>query len=89
MLRFVHAKYPDVRLGRGTILLTGTPGGVAMKTPRWLVRLSSLLGLSRFTKLEAKLSGDESAFLKPGDKVVVRGKGLGKVAIRIAEAPEP
>jgi 2-keto-4-pentenoate hydratase/2-oxohepta-3-ene-1,7-dioic acid hydratase in catechol pathway len=85
----VHAKYPETRLERGTIILTGTPGGVAMKTPRWLVRLSNLLGLSRFTKLEAKLSDDRSAFLKPGDKVVVRGKGLGKVTIRIAEALRP
>lgn len=84
MIGFVHAKYPDARLERGTIVLTGTPSGVAMTTPRWLVRLGSLLGLSRFRKLGAMLRGDTDRFLKPGDKVVVRGKGLGKVVIKIA-----
>jgi 2,4-diketo-3-deoxy-L-fuconate hydrolase len=86
MIRFVHEKYPDAPLQKGTIILTGTPAGVAMTTPRWLVRLSGLLGLSRFTKLDAKLRGDNEPFLKPGDKVVVRGKGLGKVVIKIGEA---
>jgi 2-keto-4-pentenoate hydratase/2-oxohepta-3-ene-1,7-dioic acid hydratase in catechol pathway len=86
MLRFIHAKYPETPLAKGTIVLTGTPGGVAMKTPRWLVRLSGLLGLSRFTKLEAKLEGDTTPFLKPGDQVVVRGKGLGKVTIRVGDS---
>lgn len=86
MLAFIHATYPDAPLDKGTIVLTGTPSGVAVKTPRSLVRLSKLLGMSRFTKLEAKLRGDTEAFLKPGDQVVVRGKGLGKVAIQVAPA---
>jgi 2-keto-4-pentenoate hydratase/2-oxohepta-3-ene-1,7-dioic acid hydratase in catechol pathway len=88
MLRFVHAKHPEARLEKGTIVLTGTPAGVAMKTPRWQARLGTLLRLSRFTKLEARLAGDTDAFLKPGDHVVVRGKGLGKVAIRIGDAAD-
>lgn len=85
MLRFIQAKYPDTTLQRGTIVLTGTPGGVAMKTPRWLARLSTLIGLGRFKKLAAKLGGDTSRFLKPGDHVVVRGEGLGKVSIAITD----
>jgi 2-keto-4-pentenoate hydratase/2-oxohepta-3-ene-1,7-dioic acid hydratase in catechol pathway len=86
MLRFIHAKYPDVPLRKGTFVLTGTPGGVALSTPRWLVRLGNLVGLSRFKKLAAKLDGDTSRFLKPGDRVVTRGEGLGKVSITIAGA---
>jgi 2-keto-4-pentenoate hydratase/2-oxohepta-3-ene-1,7-dioic acid hydratase in catechol pathway len=85
MLRFIHAKYPDTALQRGTIVLTGTPGGVAMKTPRWLARFSNLVALSRFKKLAAKLGGDTSRFLKPGDHVVVRGEGLGEVSIAITD----
>ena len=81
MLRFIHAKYPDTPLQKGTLVLTGTPGGVAMMTPRWLARLSKLLGLSRFKKLAAKLKGDTSRFLSSGDRVVVRGQGLGEVSI--------
>lgn len=83
MLRFIQAKYPDTTLQKGTMVLTGTPGGVAMNTPRWLARLSELVGLSRFKKLAAKLGGDTSRFLKPGDHVVVRGEGLGEVSIAI------
>jgi 2-keto-4-pentenoate hydratase/2-oxohepta-3-ene-1,7-dioic acid hydratase in catechol pathway len=85
MLRFIQAKYPDTALEKGTIVLMGTPGGVAMNTPRWLARLSSLLGLSRFKKLAAKLNGDTSRFLNPGDRVVVHGQGLGEVSIVITD----
>jgi len=86
MLRFIHAKFPDSRLEKGTLVLTGTPGGVALNTPRWLVRLGNLIGLSRFRKLAAKLDGDTSRFLKPGDRVVTQGKGLGTVGITIGGA---
>jgi len=84
MLRFVAAAFPDAPLSKGTIVLSGTPGGVAMSTPRWLVRLSNLIGLSRFRKLSAKLEGDTSRFLRVGDEVMVRGPGLGQVAVTIS-----
>ena len=80
MLRFVHTRFPDAALEAGTIVLTGTPGGVAMTTPRWLVRLGQLLGLDRFKKLSAKVNGDTARFLKEGDVVTVRALGLGKVS---------
>ena len=83
MLRFIHAAFPDVPLQKGLIVLTGTPGGVAMTTPRWLVRLGNLLGLSRFRKLSTKLNGDTSRFLRVHDRVDVRGQGLGEVSITI------
>lgn len=85
MLRFIRAKYPDTALEKGTIVLMGTPGGVAMQTPRWLARLSGLVGLSRLKKLAAKLDGDTSRFLHPGDRVVARGDGLGEVSIVITD----
>lgn len=84
MLRFVHAAFPDVPLAAGTIVLTGTPGGVAMKTPRWLVRFGNLVGLGRFKKLSAKLRGDTARFLDVGDEVTVRGRGLGEVHVTIS-----
>jgi 2-keto-4-pentenoate hydratase/2-oxohepta-3-ene-1,7-dioic acid hydratase in catechol pathway len=84
MLAFIHAKYPDAPLQKGTLVFTGTPGGVALTTPRWLARLSNLLGLSRFKKLSAKLDGNTDRFLSPGDRVVVRGESLGQVSIDIA-----
>jgi 2-keto-4-pentenoate hydratase/2-oxohepta-3-ene-1,7-dioic acid hydratase in catechol pathway len=84
MLRFIQADFPDVHLSKGTIVLTGTPGGVAMSTPRWLVRLSKLVRLSRFRRLSAKLHGDQSRFLTVGDQVTVRGQGLGEVSVTIS-----
>lgn len=84
MLRFVRTEFPNDSLSKGTIVLSGTPGGVAMSTPRWLVRLGNLIGMSRFRKLSAKLGGDTSRFLGVGDEVVVRGPGLGQVTVTIA-----
>jgi 2-keto-4-pentenoate hydratase/2-oxohepta-3-ene-1,7-dioic acid hydratase in catechol pathway len=84
MLRFIRAEFPNTPLSKGMIVLTGTPGGVAMSTPRWLVRLSNLLGLSRFRKLSIKLGGDTSRFLQGGDQVTVRGQGLGEVSVIIS-----
>ena len=85
MLRFVHAEFPNVPLHKGLMVLTGTPAGVAMTTPRWLARLGSLLRLSRFQKLGIKLDGDTSRFLEVGDTVTVRGQGLGKVTVTIVD----
>ncbi len=87
MLRFIHEKFPEATLSKGTIVLTGTPGGVAMRTPRWLVRLSSLVRLNRFAKLATKLDGDTTRFLGVGDEVTVRGQGLGKVRVTITARP--
>jgi len=79
MLRFVQEKYPETPLKKGDIILTGTPGGVAIATPRALVRLSNLLGFDRYKKLSIRLKGDQSLFLKGGDVVEVKGTGLGAV----------
>jgi len=84
MLHFVAAAFPNASLSKGTIVLSGTPGGVAMSTPRWLVRLGNLIGMSRFRKLSAKLGGDTSRFLRVGDEVMARGPGLGQVAVTIS-----
>jgi 2-keto-4-pentenoate hydratase/2-oxohepta-3-ene-1,7-dioic acid hydratase in catechol pathway len=83
MLRFIQEKYPDQPLQKGDLVLTGTPGGVAIATPRALVRLSNLLGFDRFKKLSIKLGGDLSPFLKTGDQVEVRGGELGRVLVEI------
>ncbi|MEO1656048.1 MAG: fumarylacetoacetate hydrolase family protein, partial [Bacteroidota bacterium] len=85
MLRFIQEKYPDTLLERGDMVLTGTPGGVAFTTPRFLVRLSNLLGFDRYRKLSVKLGGDQAAFLKKGDQVEIRGEGFESVKVRIGE----
>lgn len=85
MLRFIHEKYPDAALEAGDLVLTGTPGGVAIATPRALVRLGNLLGFDRYRKLSLKMGGDLSAFLKAGDKVEIRGEGFAPILNEIVE----
>ncbi|MDW3649310.1 MAG: fumarylacetoacetate hydrolase family protein [Bacteroidia bacterium] len=85
MLRFIHKKYPDAALKAGDMVLTGTPGGVAIATPRALVRLGNLLGFDRYRKLSLKMGGDLSAFLKVGDKVEIRGEGFAPILNEIIE----
>ena len=85
MLRFIHKKYPNTPLQKGDLVLTGTPGGVAIATPRALVRLSNLIGMSRYGKLSKKLGGDLSKFLQKGDKVEIRGEGFESVQVEIVE----
>ncbi len=86
MLQAIHRKYPNRFLQKGDMVLTGTPGGVAMSAPRWLVRLAGIIGLDRFKKL-GSLTSEESVakFLKNGDKVLVKGEGLGSVEVGIVE----
>ncbi len=84
MLRFIHDAYPEQPLRRGMMVLTGTPGGVAMKSPRWKVRLANAIRMSRFTKLSIKQDGDTSSFLEAGDEVTVSGGPLGSVGVTIA-----
>lgn len=83
MLRFIHQKYPNTPLQKGDLVLTGTPGGVAIATPRHLVRLSQLIGMDRYQKLSLKLDGDLTPFLKAGDKVEVKGEGFEGVSVVI------
>mgnify|MGYP003670482787 CR=1 FL=1 len=82
MLQVIHRKYPDTPLKKGDWVLTGTPGGVIMSTPRWLVRLANMVGMNRFKKLNHKTREDDIAkFLKRGDTVVIDGEGLGSVTV--------
>lgn len=79
MLRAARKTYPQLPLKKGDIFITGTPGGIALATPRWKGRLAELLRFSRFTKLKFVLKVDQSQFLKPGDRVSVSGGWLGEV----------
>ena len=79
MLRAARKTYPQLPLKQGDIFIMGTPGGIALATPRWKGRLAELLRFSRFTKLKFVLKADQSKFLKPGDTVSVSGGWLGEV----------
>lgn len=85
MLRFIQKKYPEIALEKNDMIIMGTPGGVAMSSPRWLARFADLLGLNRFQKLKAVLRKDRSKFLKVGDTVIVKGDGFGEVKSKIVE----
>jgi 2-keto-4-pentenoate hydratase/2-oxohepta-3-ene-1,7-dioic acid hydratase in catechol pathway len=70
-------------LGPGDVVLTGTPGGVALRQPRWKRRLARML--DRFGKLDAALQGyvDGLGFLRAGDRVTVEADHLGARTVEI------
>lgn len=72
----------------GDVILTGTPGGVALRVPRWKRRLSRML--DRFGKLEAALQlyVDGAGFLRAGDRVTVEADYLGARTVEIAVEDE-
>ncbi len=86
MLQAIQRKYPKAALKKGDLVLTGTPAGVIMSAPRWMMRAAAIIGLDRIDKLKAKIGESEVAkFLQTGDKVTVRGDGLGSVSVTISE----
>lgn len=87
ILRFVLRKYNKEKLTKGTAIITGSPAGVANKTPRWKRRLANLLKIDRLDKLSSIFNAVQSdnKFLKPGDIVVVEGAPFGSIRTEIIE----
>jgi 2-keto-4-pentenoate hydratase/2-oxohepta-3-ene-1,7-dioic acid hydratase in catechol pathway len=74
-------------LDAGDVVLTGTPGGVALRIPRWKRPLARML--DRFGKLAAavQLYVDGAGFLRAGDRVTVEADFLGARTVEIAIEP--
>ena len=87
MLVFISEKYPDALPQEGDVVLTGTPGGVAMHIPAWKRALADLLNLDRFARLRSVINSNKNnkKFLKPGDVVTVSGGILGEIETQIVE----
>jgi 2-keto-4-pentenoate hydratase/2-oxohepta-3-ene-1,7-dioic acid hydratase in catechol pathway len=92
--RFVH----DAKgvIPAGSIILTGTPGGTAIREPRLLEKAESFL-LGGFTIEGAKKAFiedveehiAESAYLEPGDKVESWVESLGQQRWSVVADPDP
>jgi 2-keto-4-pentenoate hydratase/2-oxohepta-3-ene-1,7-dioic acid hydratase in catechol pathway len=87
MLIFILEAYPGMPPAKGDVVLTGTPGGVAMQVSAWKAWLANVLDLTRITRLIFSIiSGDRSErFLKSGDVVEVSGGILGNIRTQIKE----
>ena len=85
ILHFVLRKYNKEKLTKGTAIITGSPAGVANKTPRWKRRLANLFKIDRLDKLSSIFNAVqlENKFLKPGDIVVVEGAPFGSIRTEI------
>ncbi|TMA34104.1 MAG: fumarylacetoacetate hydrolase family protein [Deltaproteobacteria bacterium] len=88
------------RLPAGSIVLTGTPAGVALATPhrvgllaRGALHLRSPFEQFRQDELARAAAHEPGGYLAPGDRVRARIAGLGTQLIRIADpgspSPEP
>ena len=69
MIEFIAAQYPGDPLHAGTVIMTGTPPGVAFRVPGWKRALAKMLGLDRFTLLGMVIEANDNNpdFLMPGD----------------------
>ena len=78
MLRIIARTYPDIRLKKNDLIITGTPGGIAFQVPGWKQRLGKFFQLSGVTRLKLVLrnAGTNPDFLKAGDWVTVSGGTL-------------
>lgn len=87
MLLFISKRYPDALPQKGDVVLTGTPGGVAMQVPAWKVWLANLLNLDRFARLRSLIDSNKNnkKFLKPGDVVKVSGGILGEIETQLVQ----
>jgi hypothetical protein len=81
------------RLPAGSIVLTGTPEGVALKAPgpvgvtlRGIVRLRSPFEQFLAEERDRVEEGERGRYLKPGDRVIARIDGLGAQEFEIAAA---
>ncbi|KIG15062.1 Fumarylacetoacetate hydrolase family protein [Enhygromyxa salina] len=73
----------------GTLLLTGTPSGVAFTVPRWKRVMGERL-LDRLGKLRAAIRSfaTSTMFLRPGDVVEVRAGYLGSIERVVGVEPD-
>jgi len=85
-----------LRLPAGSIVLTGTPEGVALRAPsplgviaRGLVHLRGPLEQARQEELARAAAGLPGGYLEPGDRVRARIDGLGAQVFDIAEPGSP
>ena len=87
MLLFISKKYHDAFPQKGDIVLTGTPGGVAMQVPAWKVWLADILNMDRFARLRSSIvsSKKNKRFLKSGEVVKVSGGILGEIETQIVQ----
>ncbi|PRQ04899.1 fumarylacetoacetate hydrolase family protein [Enhygromyxa salina] len=73
----------------GTLLLTGTPSGVAFSVPRWKRIMGERL-LDRLGRLRAAIGSFSAStmFLRPGDVVEVRAGYLGSIVRVVGVEPD-
>lgn len=85
MLTYVAGAYPDASLEAGTLIMTGTPSGVAFQVPAWKRKLAGIFNLSRFTKLKMVMASQHNnpSFLKQGDVVSHTAGSLGGMVFTI------
>jgi len=85
ILAYVATAFPDAQLGAGTVIMTGTPPGVAFQVPSWKRMLADLIGLDRLARMETIMEsyGKDPAFLQPGDVVIHEAGPFGTMSFLV------
>lgn len=90
MMTFVAQAFPDDTLAAGTVIMTGTPPGVAFTVPGWKRAFADILGLNRFTRMEIvmKNNAENPAFLKPGDSITFEAGPFGSLSFSVVSTSD-
>ena len=89
MLGFTARAFPSDPLRAGTVIMTGTPPGVAFQVPAWKQKMADLLRLDRLTRMRMVMKSfrDSPAILQDGDSVVYSAGMLEELHYTIRQAP--
>jgi 2-keto-4-pentenoate hydratase/2-oxohepta-3-ene-1,7-dioic acid hydratase in catechol pathway len=87
LLGFVARASHTRTLAAGDVVLTGTPGGIALQVAGWQRALADLV-LSRFGKLDVAIRRSKkrgARFLRHGDVLDMDGGPLGRLRVEVSE----
>ena len=89
MLGFSAQAFPSDPFRAGTVIMTGTPPGVAFQVPAWKKAMANILHLGRLTRMKMVMKSyqDDPAFLKDGDTVLYSAGLLEELSYSVIQEP--
>ncbi|HET8870022.1 MAG TPA: fumarylacetoacetate hydrolase family protein, partial [Aquabacterium sp.] len=74
-------------LRKGDLILTGTPGGIALQVSRFKQAVGQFLPRARAIQMAWRAQQRSARFLHPGDTVTMQATGLGSLNLIVEATP--
>lgn len=87
LLTCVAQHAPDRRLHQGDLILTGTPGGIALQVSRFKQAVGQCLPRARAIQMAWRGQQRSARFLNPGDTVTMQATGLDPLSLTVEAMP--